>query len=364
MQKTKEALTMVNLSAVAKAIIKITKSKGTVRFLPSEIREALQDQSNSDHSGQLSAKIQPYLRELRAMHIIDLESDRQQKRNRPYIVLDVARLSDLASPADDTLNKITSDSPHANLLLAEMQLIRQSIEGVKESLASLIGEGGRSGLTTMRDIVYSKELFARHFLLPHTKDRLKDIPIEVYQKVVANLFDLVGFQAAASPRYWTPNGSEQPLLVFGKIGAKGRMGSPRFGLTTDAPLDAGDQSTKIFLWLSESIAAEFSGARETSAFRIDDWHPWRAHEGKEKGKGELVYKRPFGFLTFNTEHDCQVELDINDEVAQWMARCCAKKTDNAEADFSAVTDLCGHEVGVVTPAMIDLRRHWERNNSL
>jgi hypothetical protein len=84
----------------------------------------------------------------------------------------------------------------------------------------------------MSDILNNQDLFASRFLAEATKKRLRTIPTESLRLVLKELHAIWAFNAYSTPRLWTPNSDDEPVVVIGNATNNGRLRKPRFGICT------------------------------------------------------------------------------------------------------------------------------------
>jgi len=167
---------------------------------------------------------------------------------------------------------------------------------------------------TMREIIEDSELFKQKFCGINTIEHLRHVPIDGLRQAVKMIHAASNFPAARSVKYYTPKGSEQPVVVFGNIDNALRMMQCRFGLTTRVDKIEENDGEKLFFWVSEEAieGLELSNKYKES---IKKWLPWR-HFGDDRYVTSRCLAMPTP-LWHNNSHDIIIDLVISEVSTQF-----------------------------------------------
>lgn len=144
----------------------------------------------------------------------------------------------------------------------------------------------------MEDILGDDALFRDKFCATATLRNLGAVPVTALRATVSMIHRVTGFRAAATPEFWTPDGSEQPVVVFGRPTIAGAMQGFRFGLTTDVRSGGLQRGEGLFLWVPEAIVRLVSSDNQDLDLRFFySWLPWRndQHDAKRAMPVPLYY---------------------------------------------------------------------------
>ena len=356
---------------LADAILQATALPRRDRFTPKEVREQLQRNGFEGRKASLlSAQIRPEILAMTKEHILELDRPPNQTRNVPIIILDRTRLENIASGTRGVTNKSSEDQIFKLQNTQNGRVLREQNNNsvsTKYHDPTLQADKKYSGKPiSMIEILSCDALFCKHYCLPHVESNLGKIPTAIYRKVVLELYRVLPFSHAASPRFWTPEGSEQPLLVIGKMDAKGRMQGARFGLTADIGSHKPRSTKKMYFWMGVQITTDLH-KRDPSFGTISshNFEEWRAVKGKPADETASVltsvpltiYQHSSWFvnaLEASNLNDHDFDWSVLPEVIDYTSR-----SDGANQTFNPICDDLGLHQNAVTPLVIDQLRHPE-----
>ena len=136
-------------------------------------------------------------------------------------------------------------------------------------------------MLSMEDVLGDDTLFRELFCAKATLRNLGAVPVGALRETVKMIHRASGFRAAATPEFWTPDGSEQPVVVFGRPTIAGAMQGFIFGLTTDVRSNGQPGGEKLFLWVPEAEVRLVSDKnKDIDLGFVSSWLPWRQGERK------------------------------------------------------------------------------------
>lgn len=131
-------------------------------------------------------------------------------------------------------------------------------------------------MLSMEDVLGDDTLFCEKFCADATLDNLGKVPVGALRETVRMIHRASGFRAAATAEFYTPAGSEQPVVVFGRPTIAGAMKHFIFGLTTDVRSNGQPGGEKLFLWVPEAEVRHVSDKNKDINLRfVSSWLPWR-----------------------------------------------------------------------------------------
>lgn len=137
-------------------------------------------------------------------------------------------------------------------------------------------------MLSMEDVLGDDMLFREKFCASATLRNLGAVPVGALRETVRMIHRASGFRAAATPEFWTPDGSEQPVVVFGRPTIAGAMQGFRFGLTTDVRSGEQPRGEELFFWVPEAEVRLVSDNHQRVDLRlVSSWLPWREHSEKK-----------------------------------------------------------------------------------
>ena len=209
----------------------------------------------------------------------------------------------------------------------------------------------------MNEVLSDTSLFEDHFCSPTTIKNLRGVPTQVLQKVMLELHQHTACNVFASPRTWTPAGSEQCVVVAGSLGIDGRTrGKQRIGLCVDRQPNDTDDPGAIYLWARTALMNERTADGTVSNNFAKMWVNWRSL-GETKPKKYLRLPVPVA-----RKNNSGWNVSFDSDNGQLMAFLTALKGryEPKPATLKALSStlkLFGHSDGAITPAVIDSYRH-------
>lgn len=191
----------------------------------------------------------------------------------------------------------------------------------------------------IQDMLSDDQVFEANFCSATTIARLRGAPANMLQVVLRFLFENIRFSAVSSPRQWTPQGSPQPVVVIGKLGAHGRMIGTRFGLCTDGNQHEYNAADAIYVWATEDLVGPGS-----------DWVPWR-HDIRRLKTPVAVSQHGRWEVHVTQVLDSTGFLNRAGEVKSFGP------TISAEEKLAPILRDLGHIPGFITPKAVDVLRH-------
>ena len=229
---------------VAAAILSVVGDPGTNGFKPSRLRQYLENTGRFHAIGaQLSAQIQPHLTAMRHRDIIQLHPRFNQRRNRPYEVIDYAALQTAA--ADQIIEDHPENSDRSlNSLQADINRLEEKIDSLDDKLDRIIaGVGEISGAQpnhAMRAIHAEPTASTEHRHMIDKIHRLRNVRNflqSLNDEELKKFGDLLEIAVAKAVDYGVEPGmiggyvgqpkryNNRPQVIFGKFGFSGRSKS-------------------------------------------------------------------------------------------------------------------------------------------
>jgi hypothetical protein len=215
-------------------------------------------------------------------------------------------------------------------------------------------------MLSMEDVLGYDKLFREKFCAAATLRNLGAVPVDALRETVSMIHRASGFRAAATPEFWTPDGSEQPVVVFGRPTIAGAMQGFRFGLSTDVRGNGQPRGEKLFLWVPEAkVRLVSDNNRRTDLRFVSSWLPWR-HDKNQANRAMPVPLYEQGMLL----DDTALVAGFNDQVTLGMFLALLGSQLNLRreviAEFEDITSGIGLSANCITPRaaeiMKDLRR--------
>jgi hypothetical protein len=200
-------------------------------------------------------------------------------------------------------------------------------------------------------------VFDLHFCTLTTIRNLRGIPITVLREAIKRLHEIIDFDVMASPRLWTPEGSERTVVVVGKLSTDGKTTGQRFGLCVDtSPRETGEAKA-LYFWAKRSLVERFiSKAKLGEGFR-SQWVSWRYRsERKEKNK-YYRYSIPIADIDLG---EWRIRVgESTDDFLSFLSSLSGLHgiPPNTLQTMRPVLSLLGHDGSFISPAVIDLHRH-------
>jgi hypothetical protein len=208
----------------------------------------------------------------------------------------------------------------------------------------------------MNEVISDISLFADHFCSPTTIKNLRGVPTQVFQKVMLELHQHTACNVFASPRTWTPAGSEQCIVVTGSLGIDGKTRGNRIGLCVDRQPDDTDDPGAIYLWANAELVNEITADGLVSHNFPKMWVNWRSlgETGSEK------YLRLLGPVCRKNNSGWNVSFDSDRGELIAFLTALRGRYEPKPATLKALSStlkLFSHSDGAITPALIDAYRH-------
>lgn len=210
---------------------------------------------------------------------------------------------------------------------------------------------------SMDTVLDDNKLFKDKFCADATFCHLQSVPLDALRETVRRIHIASGFRAAATAEYWTPNGSEQSVVTFGRPTRSGAMSGFRFGLTSDVRASEQNFGQSLFLWVPAAEIKLIASLNEHLDFRfIFSWLPWRdCEEAKFLAMPVPMYK----------DGQC---LNLSDTVAGFNDCLTLEKflellgrqlnlRPEVKGSFSEITEKLGLLPDVITPAAAEIMRN-------
>lgn len=212
-------------------------------------------------------------------------------------------------------------------------------------------------MLSMEDVLDDDMLFCEKFCAAATLRNLGSVPVGALRETVRMIHRASGFRAAATPEFWTPEGSEQPVVVFGRPTKAGAMTGFRFGLTTDVRSSEQPCGEKLFLWIPEAEACLVSDNNRRMDLRfVSSWLPWRSN--KIRAMSVPLYEQ--GVLL----DDNALVAGFNDQVT--LGRFLKllgnqlNLRDDVKAEFTKITSDIGLAENCITPRAAEIMKNLRR----
>lgn len=217
----------------------------------------------------------------------------------------------------------------------------------------------KAGVTmnlSMTEVLCDTSLFRDHFCSPTTVKNLRGVPTQVLQKVMLELHKHTACNLFASPRTWTPAGSEKCIVVAGSLGIDGKTRGNRIGLCVDRQPDDTDDPCAIYLWANTALVNKIIKDGLVSHNFAKMWVNWRS----------LGETRPNKYLRLSVpvahKNNSGWNVSFNSDSGELIAFLTAlrgryePKPATLKA-LSSTLKLFGHTDGAITPAIVDAYRH-------
>jgi len=218
-------------------------------------------------------------------------------------------------------------------------------------------------MLSMEDVLGDDTLFREKFCAAATLRNLGAVPVGALRETVRMIHRASGFRAAATPEFWTPDGSEQPVVVFGRPTIAGAMKGFRFGLTTDVRSKGQPGGEKLFLWVPEAeVRLVLDKNKDMDLRFVWSWLPWRQGGGKvDRAMPVPLYEQ--GKLL----DDTVLVAGFNDQVTLSMFLNLLGAELNlrqpVEAAFKDITSELGLAANCITPRAAQIMRDLRRKAS-
>lgn len=207
------------------------------------------------------------------------------------------------------------------------------------------------------DMLADDTVFNLHFCTPTTIRNLRGMPISVLRESIKMLHDIIDFPLMASPRLWTPSGSEQTVVVAGKLTTDGKTTGERFGLCVDTfPKETG-AANALYLWASCSLAKRLIIEVASGQEIQNQWVPWR-HQSERKGANKYCrYLTPIAYIESEKWH--VLRGDCTDDFQRFLHKLNGfyKIPKESLQAINPVLSILGHNSRFISPVAIDLHRH-------
>jgi hypothetical protein len=206
----------------------------------------------------------------------------------------------------------------------------------------------------MRDILGDDNFFVRHFCSDATIEKLRGINPGALRTLLRAIHELAVSPAFSTPRFWTPAGSAQAVVVSANLGRDGRMRGRRFGLCTDVSGINDKMATSFHIWANKEVVDDAVAKGVCGRDFLDAWRPWR--EDEEPGR-YLRLEEPVSGLGSDQAGFEPIQHG-NDLVAmlRWLEGQ-HRVTREVLQEIRPVLTRFGHSDDAITPMIVDTYRH-------
>jgi predicted RecB family nuclease len=212
---------------------------------------------------------------------------------------------------------------------------------------------------TIDEMLQHDLAFDRHFCSLTTINNLRGIPLHVLREVVRRLHNIINFSALASPRLWTPVGSEKTIVVAGTLSTDGRTSGHRFGICADTSPGENGEAQALYIWVTASLMAAdrmMSGVQVGRNFS-EDWVPWRCKAERKDPKRYLRYCHP---VASRSTDGWRVTLgEAQGDLLHFLStlRGLFDTPQKTRSRLRPTLDFLGHDGRFISPQAIDVHRH-------
>ena len=215
---------------------------------------------------------------------------------------------------------------------------------------------------SMETVLENDQLFKDRFCSNATLHHLGDVPVEGLRETVKRIHKASGFRAAGTAKYWTPDGSEQSVVTFGRPTIAGSMQGFRFGLTTDVRTPDKPDGQNLFLWVPVSAVRLIADQHDHLDPRfISSWLPWRDHK-RQKYRAMPIPMYANGnclsLSEFVSGSHGQLKLS---ELLALLGNQLNLRREVKEA-FSKITNNLGLSPDAITPRATEIMKNSRRSS--
>lgn len=214
----------------------------------------------------------------------------------------------------------------------------------------------------LANILLDKELFINHFCTPTTLQNLRQVPIEVLRMVLQEIHGMTSCPVFASPRLWTPSGSEKCVVASGELSRDGKTRGLRFGLCVDTTKNETDNAKALYLWASGSLLKKQINEGVCSKKFQNYWERWR--ESSEPCPDK--YWRLSLPLAQLKDEKWDINLDHTDGELTKFFRSLSGNYEPSQNVLDLLAPslaLFEHSTDAITPLIIDFYRHPDESAS-
>jgi len=213
---------------------------------------------------------------------------------------------------------------------------------------------------SMNEVLSDTSLFEDHFCSPTTVKNLRGVPTQVLQKVLLELHQHTACNIFASPRLWTPAGSEQCVVVAGSLGIDGRTRGKRVGLCVDRKAYDKVSPSAIYLWANTECVDQITADGAVSHDFEKMWVSWRSLSET----GPAKYLRLLMPVARKSNSGWEVSFDSDRGELIAFLTALRDRYEPKPATLKALSStlkLFGHSNEAITPAVIDNYRHADED---